>query len=450
MIRFLSLLLVACILSACAHAPPPAITGCQLTAYPLLVSPNHPRTINSQGEPDPPEIAEVLRRALAARPSPGDASGSTGLPQVLVLSGGGQNGAFGVGFLRGLRPLPTYRVVTGVSTGALQSTFAFLANQPVPGDRTYQAHMLDEIVKPGHSNVDDLFLAYGISNEGDLIDVGSFGVVGVAVRGAVGKFGPLRDMGRGLISDETIAAVKGEHKKGRLLLVGVVNVTDGQGYAVDLTELASRLDLTMSANQIRKCYVEAVLASASVPLAVPPITLEVKSGTSVTFDLYIDGGARFGVFWEQLRKVTDTQSPADITAIVNGKFYSEGWLVEGKKVEKWSAINLGLRAVSILENQVYRFSVNELERSVRPPGSLKLAFISNHNLPGEIEPDNFTHNGRTCRDWAVEDVRRSHPTEFHPLFMRCLIAYGEYRGEARQWNLELPRPKGSRKGKRTW
>lgn len=50
---------------------------------------------------------------------------------LLLLSGGGQNGAFGAGFLRGWRsrpdaPMPRFDLVTGISTGALQAPFALL------------------------------------------------------------------------------------------------------------------------------------------------------------------------------------------------------------------------------------------------------------------------------------------------------------------------------------
>lgn len=50
---------------------------------------------------------------------------------LLMLSGGGQNGAFGAGFLRGWRsradnPMPTFDLVTGISTGALQAPYALL------------------------------------------------------------------------------------------------------------------------------------------------------------------------------------------------------------------------------------------------------------------------------------------------------------------------------------
>jgi hypothetical protein len=51
---------------------------------------------------------------------------------MLVLSGGGSAGAFGAGFLPGWSKAgtrPDFKVVTGVSTGSLQATFAFLGSE---------------------------------------------------------------------------------------------------------------------------------------------------------------------------------------------------------------------------------------------------------------------------------------------------------------------------------
>ncbi len=50
---------------------------------------------------------------------------------ILMLSGGGQNGAFGVGFMRGWQsradaPMPRFDLITGISTGALQAPYALL------------------------------------------------------------------------------------------------------------------------------------------------------------------------------------------------------------------------------------------------------------------------------------------------------------------------------------
>jgi predicted acylesterase/phospholipase RssA len=53
---------------------------------------------------------------------------------VLMLSGGGQDGAFGAGFLRGWRqrpadPMPRFDLVTGISTGVLQAPYALLGTR---------------------------------------------------------------------------------------------------------------------------------------------------------------------------------------------------------------------------------------------------------------------------------------------------------------------------------
>ena len=57
-------------------------------------------------------------------------TGATGQGMnALLLSGGGSNGAFGAGVLSGWTEAgsrPTFKLVTGVSTGALTAPFAFL------------------------------------------------------------------------------------------------------------------------------------------------------------------------------------------------------------------------------------------------------------------------------------------------------------------------------------
>lgn len=67
-------------------------------------------------------IARLVRRTVAR----GDRT-----LDVLLLSGGGQHGAYGVGYLRGWAsraeaPMPRFDLVSGISTGALQAPFALL------------------------------------------------------------------------------------------------------------------------------------------------------------------------------------------------------------------------------------------------------------------------------------------------------------------------------------
>jgi tetratricopeptide (TPR) repeat protein len=71
---------------------------------------------------------------------------------ILVLSGGGDWGAFGAGFLKGWShvqgplAMPEFDVVTGVSTGALIAPFAFLGDaQSLDTNEAYALHLLGEI-----------------------------------------------------------------------------------------------------------------------------------------------------------------------------------------------------------------------------------------------------------------------------------------------------------------
>ena len=77
-------------------------------------------------------FATEARSALAKEQQWLSSQGHTGeLPPAyfLAISGGGDNGAYGAGFLNGWTASgtrPEFKVVTGVSTGALIAPFAFL------------------------------------------------------------------------------------------------------------------------------------------------------------------------------------------------------------------------------------------------------------------------------------------------------------------------------------
>ncbi len=79
-------------------------------------------------------MARIEAKAAAAK---GAAGTTPPTIDVLVISGGGDWGAFGAGVLkgwgrvRGEMARPQFDIVTGVSTGALIAPFAFLGDDPV-------------------------------------------------------------------------------------------------------------------------------------------------------------------------------------------------------------------------------------------------------------------------------------------------------------------------------
>ncbi len=95
------------------------------TSVPALVADAEPARIAERALRDT-VVARLARRAIARPDHTVD---------ILLLSGGGQNGAYGVGFLRGWReradaPAPQFDLITAISTGALQAPFVLLGTAP--------------------------------------------------------------------------------------------------------------------------------------------------------------------------------------------------------------------------------------------------------------------------------------------------------------------------------
>lgn len=439
--RRLLLLVVASALGACVNGVPPPRAGCHYTMYPMETPEPIPGATlragqGAGGEGQDPLLVNRVHAALQARPERTPFESTPPRGEVLVLSGGSQYGAFGAGFFAGLPVVPDYQIVTAVSTGALQSTLLFLANQPIPEDRRRPAYMS----RGGNprSNVEELARAYSIDAESDLLKVGGFGLLGGLVRGSIATFKPMRHTLELLISPGTIHQIAAADAAGRLLLVGVTNVSDGKGYAIDLTELAGRVWKDPALMPlVQACYIDAVIASSSVPLAVPPVSLK-RAMQVPAPEIYIDGGARFGVFWTQLRDIVAKAGKVNVSIVVNQDLTAQPWLDDDERpVRRWTLIDLALRAEKVMENQLFRFSVESIATKL---SNLRYATLSNRGtLVTPLGSNDYVMDGRSCKAWMKEDKEKRHPTEFHAQYMRCLLAYARERGRAADWNADSSR-----------
>ncbi len=445
-------------LAGCSQPRPKPILGCNYQVVPLTVGPTW-RQVPLQlgaaaaqgGGAASARLGGLLRERRARRAAPlggAQAQRAEGaVDQFLALSGGGQHGAFGAGFFYGMGRLPSWDIVTGVSTGSLQSTLLFLANQPVPADRTDYGWVdgpmsgkdgpTGLVVKPGSSNVGDLVLAYSIASEADLLRKRSGGVaLGVVLKGSTASFAPLRARLLKIMTVGTLQAVGREWRdQKRQLFVGVSNLDDGEGYAIDLTELAARTLATTAPAELARlqgCYVDAMLASSSVPPGVPPVTLQTAQST----EMYMDGGARFGMFLEPVLAAlrgAGGDGRAQVTLMVNTTMDAGPWSGAGQPMQRWSAATAALRAVDLLETQVYRFSAAQVEELGIARGGLNMAYLSSAGIPGGQSPDDHVFNGKSCAAWQAIDAR-SKPLQFYPWYMACTADYGRMRGAASQWN----------------
>jgi hypothetical protein len=134
---------------------------------------------------------------------------------ILSLSGGGQNGAFGAGFLIGWRESgrrPQFDIVGGVSTGALLATHAFLGT---PADDATLEEMYTRITK------DDIYKDRGIIS---LL----FGV------DSLRDTAPLLAMLAKYVTAETLKRVAAAYDDNRMLFVGTTNIDYGQSWVWNL------------------------------------------------------------------------------------------------------------------------------------------------------------------------------------------------------------------------
>ena len=179
---------------------------------------------------------------------------------ILSLSGGGQNGAFGAGFLIGWRESgqrPVFDVVGGVSTGALLATHALLGT---PSDDAILEELYTGITK------DEIYMGRGITGLLSGTD-------------SLKDTAPLRALIAKYITAETLERVAAAYDNNRVLVVGTTNIDYGQTWVWNMSLIAKAGDLEL--------YQKVLLASASFPIVFPPVEIEGH--------LFVDGAARSNV-----------------------------------------------------------------------------------------------------------------------------------------------------------
>jgi hypothetical protein len=189
----------------------------------------------------------------------------------LAISGGGANGAFGAGFLSGWTETgtrPEFTFVTGISTGALTAPFAFLGPDcDSLLEEVFTKYTTKDLVRKRAAfsalTADALYTTQGLKN---LIDRAC--------------------------DERMLAAVASEwSQKGRALLIGTTNLYALRPVLWRVQHIAASGEPGALA-LIRKV----LLASAALPIAFPPVKIEVEADGRRYDETHIDGGAAAQVF----------------------------------------------------------------------------------------------------------------------------------------------------------
>jgi len=269
----------------------------------------------------------------------------------LALSGGGPNGTFGAGYLVGwenTRPYPDFDYVTGVSAGALLATHAFIG-----GDSVNRLSLL------------------GTLEESDIVTprVLPFSLFSDALYSTE----PLkRRVIEKLLAPTalTLGAVAAKSAAGGVLRVGAVDLDNGEFVQIDLGVIAEAYvspECSAYKNDIYNLYVDSILASAAVPLMMPPVPVGGR--------LLADGGIRRQLFLERAGDDTVRQPGTAVHAvpkttewvIVNGVRTLDLGLFDQQDQANPTLGSIGGRSVltmidSSLDNDLFRVCA-EAERS---------------------------------------------------------------------------------------
>lgn len=183
---------------------------------------------------------------------------------ILMISGGGASGAFGVGALAGwtaTNTRPSFDVVTGVSTGALIAPYAFLG--------------------PAYDETLVHLFTSGVAQQ--LVAVnGPFGVFGSSLL----ESGPLKRHVERSITPNVLNQIAVEHRNGRRLLVLTTNLDTQRGVIWNMGAIAA------SGNpDALELFRDVIVASASVPGVFPPVMIRATSNGRQFQELHSDGGS---------------------------------------------------------------------------------------------------------------------------------------------------------------
>jgi len=224
------------------------------------------------GEVSPVFQQDLIESVRQERPGdfPLKPDGSTSY-SALALSGGGANGAFGAGFLSGWTEAgtrPEFKLVTGISTGALIAPFAFLGPE------------YDEILRRDYTTITTrkIFVPRNF--------------VSLLWNESLEDTAPLANFIESEMNEQVMQAIAEEHNHGRRLYVGTTNL-DAQRLVIwNMGAIAAS-----GHPGSLKLFHKVLLASASIPGAFPPVYFKVEVDGKLYDEMHVDGGTITEVFF---------------------------------------------------------------------------------------------------------------------------------------------------------
>jgi predicted acylesterase/phospholipase RssA len=335
------------------------------------------------------EFVERYGPVLQRLYGPEIAAGRVPRLDFLALSGGGQFGAFGAGILdawtkTGQRP--EFHGVAGVSTGAIIAPFAFLGSD--------YDHVLREIYSKYDTNmlIDSTILS---------------GLLSGTALSSTSRLARVIDQ---YVDAALLERIAEEHRKGRLLFIGTTNLDAGRPVIWDIGAIAASGKpgaLGLMRQLIR--------ASAAIPVAFPPVFVDVFTPDGRKFDeMHVDGGAS-----SQVTFISPDFPLAEVTRRVLGRNLDRRlWVIVNNDLEPpYAPVKPRIGAIG-------GAAVSSLIRGSGIGDTYRLFAIARR--------DEVNFNVA----WIPATIPCPDPTEvFDRPFMECLFKFGgDYLNSGRMWH----------------
>jgi predicted acylesterase/phospholipase RssA len=299
---------------------------------------------------------------------------------LLALSAGGDRGAFAAGILNGWSQTgtrPRFRVVTGVSVGALIAPFAFL------GPR--YDHVLREVTLsagPGK------FFRRRSSISGLLGD-------------GFASSEPLEQLLTTYVTAEALQQIAHEYRRGRDLYIMTTDLDAGVPVIWNMGAIAAS-----DSPDALALFRQVMRASAAIPVVVSPVLINVTAAGRHFQELHVDGSVIHQVFLYPYSAplpapaAREAGSPCRAFIIMNTQFDSN-WSPTPRRT-----LGIGERTMQTLTRVEASTDVDSIFAALQRQGiDFNLAYIDS-------------------------DFQVAHPRDFDPSYMRALFVLGQKLGSS--------------------
>ncbi|MGI9324728.1 MAG: patatin-like phospholipase family protein [Pseudomonadales bacterium] len=309
-----------------------------------------------------------------------------GSADILLLSGGGSRGSFAAGILNGWKDSPPFDMVTGVSTGAIMATWAYLGrdHKTKPYEmlrQTYAGHITAKQIRKRRWLFPLVDSKYSLA--------------------------PLKKMFLKILPTEMIIEVGRVYKKyGRQLWIGSTNLETGQfchwnlgQRALNAAEAYDRGDEKTLADEV-DMYHKLIIASSANPT--------VFQSVDIYGYTHVDGGVSETIYVERINDIVDevlrvreanVDKPLNVYAVVNGR------LINSQKCVGKNIYSLATRSISLLSKSATRGNLDRIKT------------IVDEGLQGR--------SWNYYTGWLPAEKKLDAPDVFSEASMRALFKYGE-------------------------